>query len=251
MLTKRIIPCLDIKDGRTVKGINFINLRDAGDPVEMARQYADQNADELVFLDISATEQKRKTLADLVLKVAAAIDIPFTVGGGISSVTDVAILLKNGADKVSINSAAFKNPELINECAQQFGSQCIVIAIDAKVIKGQWKVHLVGGKIPTEVDLFDWAKEVAERGAGEILFTSMNNDGTKDGYANFALNQISNSINIPIIASGGAGNMEHFHEAFEVGKADAALAASVFHYDEIRIKELKEYLKMKNIPIRL
>ena len=251
MLTKRIIPCLDIKDGRTVKGINFINLRDAGDPVEMARQYADQNADELVFLDISATEQKRKTLADLVLKVAAAIDIPFTVGGGISSVTDVAILLKNGADKVSINSAAFKNPELINECTQQFGSQCIVIAIDAKVIKGQWKVHLVVGKIPTEVDLFDWAKEVAERGAGEILFTSMDHDGTKEGFANKALARLSEEVNIPIIASGGAGEISHFIDTFTYGKSDAALAACIFHIGEISIPELKQQLKQQHLAIRI
>jgi len=206
MLTKRIIPCLDIKDGRTVKGVNFINLRDAGDPVELARQYAKQNADELVFLDISATEQKRKTLADLVRKVAQAIDIPFTVGGGISSVEDVAILLQNGADKVSINSAAVKRPELINDLAAQFGSQCIVVAMDAKQIDKQWKVHLVGGKIPTEIDLFDWAKEVADRGAGEILFTSMDHDGTKAGFANQALARISEEVNIPIIASGGARN---------------------------------------------
>ena len=251
MLTKRIIPCLDIKDGRTVKGINFINLRDAGDPVEMARQYADQNADELVFLDISATEQKRKTLADLVLKVAAAIDIPFTVGGGISSVTDVAILLKNGADKVSINSAAFKNPKLINECAQQFGSQCIVIAIDAKVIKGQWKVHLVGGKVPTEVDLFDWSKEVAERGAGEILFTSMDHDGSKEGFANKALARLSEEVNIPIIASGGAGEISHFVDTFTHGKSDAALAASIFHFGEISIPELKQQLKQQHLAIRI
>ena len=230
MLTKRIIPCLDIKDGRTVKGVNFVDLRDAGDPVELARQYAVENADELVFLDISATEQKRKTLADLVLKVAAAIDIPFTVGGGISSVEDVEILLQNGADKVSINSAAVKNPALINACAEQFGSQCVVIAIDAKQINGQWKVHLVGGKVPTELDLFDWAKEVAERGAGEILFTSMDHDGTKEGFANQALAQLSEEVNIPIIASGGAGKSSHFVATFIHGKADAALAASIFHF---------------------
>ena len=251
MLTKRIIPCLDIKDGRTVKGINFVNLRDAGDPVELARQYADQNADELVFLDISATEQKRKTLADLVLKVAAAIDIPFTVGGGISTVDDVAILLQNGADKVSINSAAVKNPELINECATQFGSQCIVIAIDAKKINNQWKVHLVGGKVPTELDLFDWAKEVAQRGAGEILFTSMDHDGTKGGFANAALARLSDEVNIPIIASGGAGNVNHFVDTFTLGKADAALAASIFHFGEILIPELKQKLKQQDIAIRI
>ena len=205
MLTKRIIPCLDIKNGRTVKGINFMNLRDAGDPVELASQYAHQNADELVFLDISATEQKRKTLSKLVLKVAEAIDIPFTVGGGICSVQDVSILLKNGADKISINSAAVNRPNLINEVAMHFGSQCLVVAIDAKKIDGQWKVHLVGGKIPTKINLFEWAKELEERGAGEILFTSMDHDGTKNGFANEALARLSETINIPIIASGGAG----------------------------------------------
>ena len=235
MLSKRIIPCLDIKDGRTVKGINFINLRDAGDPVELATQYALEQADELVFLDISATEQKRKTLADLVLKVAAAIDIPFTVGGGIRSVEDVSILLKNGADKVSINSAAVKNPSLINKLSEQFGSQCIVVAIDSKQIDGQWKVHLVGGKVPTELDLFEWAKEVEQRGAGEILFTSMDHDGTKQGFANNALARLSTEVNIPIIASGGAGTVPHFIDTFTKGKADAALAASVFHFGEISI----------------
>ncbi len=251
MLTKRIIPCLDIKDGRTVKGVNFVNLRDAGDPVELARQYAKQNADELVFLDISATEQKRKTLADLVRKVAQAIDIPFTVGGGISSVEDVAILLQNGADKVSINSAAVKRPELINELAAQFGSQCIVVAMDAKQIDKQWKVHLVGGKIPTEIDLFDWAKEVADRGAGEILFTSMDHDGTKAGFANQALARISEEVNIPIIASGGAGNTQHFVDAFTQGKADAALAASIFHFGEVDLPDLKQELKQQQITVRI
>jgi len=251
MLTKRIIPCLDIKDGRTVKGVNFVNLRDAGDPVELARQYAKQNADELVFLDISATEQKRKTLADLVRKVAQAIDIPFTVGGGISSVEDVAILLQNGADKVSINSAAVKRPELINDLAAQFGSQCIVVAMDAKQIDKQWKVHLVGGKIPTEIDLFDWAKEVADRGAGEILFTSMDHDGTKAGFANQALARISEEVNIPIIASGGAGNTQHFVDAFTQGKADAALAASIFHFGEVDLPDLKQELKQQQITVRI
>ena len=251
MLTKRIIPCLDIKDGRTVKGVNFVNLRDAGDPVELARQYAKQNADELVFLDISATEQKRKTLADLVRKVAQAIDIPFTVGGGISSVEDLAILLQNGADKVSINSAVVKRPELINELAAQFGSQCIVVAMDAKQIDKQWKVHLVGGKIPTEIDLFDWAKEVADRGAGEILFTSMDHDGTKAGFANEALARISEEVNIPIIASGGAGNTKHFIDTFTKGKADAALAASIFHFGEIAVPDLKQELKQQQIAVRI
>ena len=250
MLTKRIIPCLDIKGGRTVKGVNFVNLRDAGDPVALATQYAKQNADELVFLDISATEQKRKTLADLVLKVAQAIDIPFTVGGGISSVDDVAVLLQNGADKVSINSAAVKRPEIINELAAQFGSQCIVVAMDAKVVDGQWKIHLVGGKVPTEIDLFDWAKEVADRGAGEILFTSMDHDGTKNGFANKALAQISSLVNIPVIASGGAGTPQHFIDTFTTGKADAALAASIFHFGEIPLPELKQILKHHGIAIR-
>ena len=251
MLTKRIIPCLDIKDGRTVKGINFVNLRDAGDPVALAAQYAQEQADELVFLDISATEQKRKTLANLVLRVAAAIDIPFTVGGGISSIEDVAILLKNGADKVSVNSAAVKNPKLIDALAEQFGSQCIVVAIDAKQIEGQWKVHLVGGKEPTDRDLFEWAKEVEQRGAGELLFTSMDHDGTKQGFANEALARLSVETNLPVIASGGAGNISHFSEAFTIGKADAALAASVFHFGEIAIPELKNKLKQQQIAVRI
>lgn len=251
MLSKRIIPCLDIKDGRTVKGINFINLRDAGDPVELATQYALEQADELVFLDISATEQKRKTLADLVLKVAAAIDIPFTVGGGIRSVEDVSILLKNGADKVSINSAAVKNPSLINKLSEQFGSQCIVVAIDAKQIDGQWKVYLVGGKVSTELDLFEWAKEVEQRGAGEILFTSMDHDGTKQGFANNALARLSTEVNIPIIASGGAGTVPHFIDTFTKGKADAALAASVFHFGEISIPELKKQLNQQQLAVRI
>ena len=251
MLTKRIIPCLDIKDGRTVKGVNFVNLRDAGDPVELATQYAKENADELVFLDISATEQKRKTLADLVLKVAEAIDIPFTVGGGISSVEDVAILLQNGADKVSINSAAVKRPALINELATAFGTQCVVVAIDAKQVDGEWLVHLVGGKVPTEINLFDWAKEVEERGAGEILFTSMDHDGTKAGFANEALARLSSEVNIPIIASGGAGEVAHFADTFTQGKADAALAASVFHFGEISVPDLKQQLKAQQIAVRI
>lgn len=251
MLTKRIIPCLDIKDGRTVKGVNFVNLRDAGDPVALAAQYAHEQADELVFLDISATEQKRKTLANLVLRVAAAIDIPFTVGGGISAIEDVAILLKNGADKISVNSAAVKNPKLIDALAEQFGSQCIVVAIDAKQIEGQWKVHLVGGKEPTDRDLFEWAKEVEQRGAGELLFTSMDHDGTKQGFANEALARLSVETNLPVIASGGAGNISHFSEAFTIGKADAALAASVFHFGEIAIPELKNKLKQQQIAVRI
>ena len=251
MLTKRIIPCLDIKNGRTVKGVNFVDLKDAGDPVELAKKYAETGADELVFLDISATEERRATLIDLVRKVAAAINIPFTVGGGISSVADVDVLLRNGADKISINSSAVKNPNLINKIAAKYGSQCVVVAIDAKQIDGNWIVHLVGGKVPTELNLFDWAKEVEQRGAGEILFTSMNNDGTKNGFANEALAKLSEIVNIPIIASGGAGTMEHFAETFITGKADAALAASVFHYQEIEIPELKQFLKDKEISIRL
>ncbi len=251
MLTKRIIPCLDIKNGRTVKGINFLDLRDAGDPVELAAIYAEEGADELVFLDISATEEKRKTLANLVLKVAEQLNIPFTVGGGISSVEDVDILLKNGADKVSINSSAVKNPQLINQLSEKFGSQCVVVAIDAKKIGNSWKVHLVGGKVPTEIDLFEWAHEVQERGAGEILFTSMDHDGTKNGFANEALARLSEELSIPIIASGGAGNIEHFKDTFQKGKADAALAASVFHFKEIEIVKLKKELQIAGIPVRL
>lgn len=250
MLTKRIIPCLDIKNGRTVKGVNFVDLKDAGDPVELAKKYTETGADELVFLDISATEERRKTLIPLVREVAKAINIPFTVGGGIASVEDVKLLLQNGADKVSINSSAVKNPNLINELAQEFGSQCIVVAIDAKEINRKWKVHLMGGKIATELDIFEWAKEAEQRGAGEILFTSMNNDGTKNGFANEALAQLSETVNIPIIASGGAGTMQHFADAFINGKADAALAASVFHFQEIEIPELKRFLKEKSIEIR-
>ena len=251
MLTKRIIPCLDIKNGRTVKGIKFLELKDAGDPVELALKYSLEGADELVFLDISATEERRKTLVQLVRKVAQIINIPFTVGGGISSVEDVEILLKNGADKISINSSAVKNPKLISEVAKNFGSQCVVVAIDAKLINEKWKVHLVGGKVATELDLFEWAKEVEQLGAGEILFTSMNNDGTKNGFANEALAQLSKTVNVPIIASGGAGTMQHFEEAFSIGNADAALAASVFHYNEISIPLLKQFLKNQKIPIRI
>lgn len=251
MLTKRIIPCLDIKDGRTVKGVNFVDLRDAGDPVELAQRYAKEGADELVFLDISATEQKRKTLAELVYHVAEKLNIPFTVGGGISSVEDVDILLKNGADKVSINSSAVKNPDLINQLVAKFGSQCIVVAIDARKTTDGWKVHLVGGKVPTELDLFDWAKEVEQRGAGEILFTSMDHDGTKNGFADAELAKLSSLVNIPIIASGGAGAVSHFTDTFRNGKADAALAASVFHFKEIAIPDLKQQLKEEGIPVRI
>ena len=251
MLTKRIIPCLDIKNGRTVKGVNFKNLRDAGNPVELAKQYAKIGADELVFLDISATLEGRKTMRDMVLKVAEHVNIPFTVGGGIASIEDVDVLLKCGADKVSINSSAIKRPELINELSNKFGSQCIVVAIDAKQINNEWIVHLAGGTIPTQLNLFDWAKEVEHRGAGEILFTSMNNDGTKSGFANEALAQLSGNLNIPIIASGGAGTIQHFVETFKDGKSDAALAASVFHFEEIDIKTLKKELRNNNIEVRL
>ena len=251
MLTKRIIPCLDIKSGRTVKGVNFEDLRDAGDPVELAQIYSKSGADELVFLDITATEEKRRTLAELVLRVAASINIPFTVGGGISSIEDVDVLLHNGADKVSINSSAVKNPQLISDLSGKFGAQCITVAIDAKQIDGQWLVHLIGGKVPTELDLFEWAKEVQKRGAGEILFTSMNHDGTKSGFANEALARLSSELSIPIIASGGAGNIQHFCDAFKVGKADAALAASVFHFKEIEIKTLKQEMRAQQIEVRL
>ncbi|MGH2665588.1 imidazole glycerol phosphate synthase subunit HisF [Flavobacterium sp.] len=251
MLTKRIIPCLDIKNGRTVKGVNFLNLRDAGDPIELAKKYAETGADELIFLDISATEERRKTLIPLVREIAKTINIPFTVGGGISTIEDVRLLLQNGADKVAVNSSLVKNPDLINELAATFGNQCIVAAIDAKQINGIWKVHLVGGKVPTGINLFDWAKEAEQRGAGEILFTSMDHDGAKIGFANEALFQLSKKVNIPVIASGGAGKMSHFEDAFILGKADAALAASVFHFNEIKITELKSYLKNKSIPIRI
>lgn len=251
MLTKRIIPCLDIKNGRTVKGVNFVGLRDAGDPVELAKKYADEGADELVFLDISATLEGRNTTLEMVLKVAEQVNIPFTVGGGISSIDDVDRLLKFGADKISINSSAIKRPELINELSNKFGSQCIVVAIDAKQIEGNWRVHLAGGSIVTDLDLFDWAKEAEQRGAGEILFTSMNNDGTKDGFANDALAKLSEELNIPIIASGGAGSIQHFVDAFNIGKSDAALAASVFHFKEIAIQDLKKELKKNNIEVRL
>ena len=250
MLTKRIIPCLDIKDGRTVKGINFLNIRDAGDPVELGALYAQQGADELVFLDISATDEKRKTFASLVKEIARHINIPFTVGGGISSVADVAPLLEAGADKVSVNSAAVRNPQLIDELSKAFGSQCIVLAIDARKIDNTWTVHTHGGKNPTDKKLFTWAKEGQERGAGEILFTSMDHDGTKNGFAIDPLYKLHELLQIPLIASGGAGNMGHFIDAFVLGKADAALAASIFHFGEIKIPALKAFLKEKNIPIR-
>lgn len=251
MITKRIIPCLDIKDGRTVKGINFENIKDAGDPVELAIEYAKQGADELVFLDITATNEKRKTLSELVTRIAKHINIPFTVGGGISSVEDVSILLNSGADKISVNTSAVKNPQLIKELANQFGSQCVVLAIDTKFENNDWYVYLNGGRVKTDLKTIDWAREAVSLGAGEILLTSMNNDGTKDGFAIDITKQISEVVNVPVIASGGAGNMQHFKEIFEKGKADAALAASVFHYKEIAIPQLKTYLKENNIEIRL
>ncbi len=250
MLSKRIIPCLDIKDGRTVKGVNFVGLRDAGDPVDLAEIYSKEGADELVFLDITATHEKRKTLLDLVTRVAARINIPFTVGGGIAEIKDAYALLKAGTDKISVNSAAVKNPGLINELHNNFGAQFVVVAIDAKHTEQGWKVYLRGGRDRTEINLFDWAKEVEQRGAGEILFTSMDHDGTKAGFANKELDELSNALSIPIIASGGAGTMEHFKEVFTDGNADAALAASIFHFKEIPIPELKKYLKANNIPIR-
>jgi cyclase len=251
MLTKRIIPCLDIKDGRTVKGINFENIKDAGDPVELAINYCQAGADELVFLDITATNDKRKTLTELVKKIALHINIPFTVGGGISSSEDVRALLNSGADKVSVNTAAYNNPTLITELAKQFGSQCIVLAIDTKKVDGNWYVYLNGGKVKTTTMALDWAIEGVQRGAGEILLTSMNNDGTKDGFAIEITGEISKAVNVPVIASGGAGITEHFKEVFELGCADAALAASVFHYGEIEIKALKKYLIKNNIHVRI
>ena len=251
MLAKRIIPCLDIKDGRTVKGTNFVQLRDAGDPVELAVRYCGEGADELVFLDITATTEKRKTLAELVRKIATHINIPFTVGGGINSVDDVNVLLENGADKISVNTSAVKNPELINELARQFGSQCVVVAIDAKIIDGKWMVVTHGGRNATSLVALEWAKEITDRGAGEILLTSMENDGTKAGFAIDITAAISQQIGVPVIASGGAGSMEHFKEVFEKGYADAALAASIFHFKEIAIPDLKQYLTNLKIPVRI
>ena len=251
MLAKRIIPCLDIQDSRTVKGVNFVDLIDAGDPVELAKVYSKIGADELVFLDITATKEDRRTFAKLVKEIAKNINIPFTVGGGIKSVEDVDILLKSGADKVSINSYAVKNPDFINELASKFGCQCVVVAIDAKFEDNDWYVYLVGGRVKTEIKLFDWAKEVENRGAGEILFTSMDHDGTKNGFSNKVLCKLSNMVNIPVIASGGAGKIEHFIDVFKKGCADAALAASVFHFNEIDINTLKKELKNNKIPVRL
>lgn len=251
MITKRIIPCLDIQNGRTVKGTNFENLRDAGDPIELAQLYAEQQADELVFLDISATNEERKALPEMVKSVARQIDIPFTVGGGISNVADVQKLLECGADKISVNSAAVKRPELINELAKAFGSQCIVVAIDAKKIFNQWTVHTHGGKKSTDRKLFSWAREVQERGAGEILFTSMDHDGTKGGYAIDPLSKLNELLSIPVIASGGAGSKRDFLEVFQVAKADAALAASLFHFRELEIPDLKQFLQQNAVPVRI
>ena len=252
MLTKRIIPCLDIKDGRTVKGTNFVNLIDAGNPVELATMYAQQGADELVFLDITATVEKRKTLNNLVNKIAHHINIPFTVGGGISSVEDVSMLLQNGADKISVNTSAFKNPLLINNLAKEFGSQCVVLAIDTKKENdGEWYVYLNGGRLKTEIKCFDWAKQAVDLGAGEILLTSMNNDGTKQGFALDITKQLAETLAVPIIASGGSGTMQHFVDVFQQAKADAALAASIFHFKEITIPDLKRYLCEQNIEVRI
>ena len=252
MLSKRIIPCLDIKDGRTVKGTNFVNLRDAGDPVELGALYASQGADELVFLDITATVEKRKTLSELANRIAHHINIPFTVGGGISSVEDVNVLLQNGADKISVNTAAFKKPELINELAKEFGSQCVVLAIDTrKEEDGEWYVYLNGGRMKTEMKCVDWAKQAVDLGAGEILLTSMNHDGTKQGFAIDITRTLSTQLPVPVMGSGGGGTMEHFITVFNEGKADAALAASIFHFKEIAIPVLKQFLFENNIPIRV
>jgi len=252
VLTKRIIPCLDIKDGRTVKGVNFENIRDAGDPVELGALYAQQGADELVFLDITATNERRKTLKELVNRIAHHINIPFTVGGGISSVEDVSLLLQNGADKISVNTSAYKRPELVGELAKEFGSQCVVLAIDTKKEEdGQWYVYLNGGRVKTDTLCVDWARQAVDRGAGEILLTSMNNDGTKKGFALDITRTLAESLPVPVIASGGGGTMEHFVDVLGEGKADAALAASIFHFKEIAIPELKGYLQDQHIAVRL
>lgn len=251
MLAKRIIPCLDIKDGQTVKGTNFVNLRQAGDPVELGKAYSEQGADELVYLDITASYEGRKTFTDLVRRIASQISIPFTVGGGIHELKDVDRLLNAGADKVSINSAAIRNPQLIDDIASHFGSQVCVVAIDARNTPYGWKCFLNGGRVETERNLFDWAREANDRGAGEILFTSMDHDGVKTGYANEALATLADELSIPVIASGGAGKKEHFRDAFTQGKADAALAASVFHFGEIPIPELKQYLLNEGINVRI
>lgn len=251
MLAKRIIPCLDVKDGQTVKGTNFVNFRQAGDPVELGRAYSQQGADELVFLDITASHEGRKTFTELVTRIAANINIPFTVGGGINELSDVDRLLNAGADKVSINSSAIRTPGLIDEIAKHFGSQVCVLAIDAKQTAESWKCYLNGGRVETDKELISWAREGQERGAGEILFTSMDHDGVKTGYANEALAQLADQLSIPVIASGGAGEAEHFRDAFVQGKADAALAASVFHFGEIKIPELKSYLCSQGITVRI
>ena len=251
MLSKRIIPCLDIKDGRTVKGVNFVDLRDAGDPVELGRRYADEGADELVFLDITATVEKRKTLVELVKNIAKEVNIPFTVGGGISKVEDVAALLNAGADKISINSAAVKDPELISRLSQRFGSQCVVLAIDAKKKDESWEVYIHGGRKPTGIDAVEWAKESEKRGAGEILLTSMDCDGTKDGFDIELTRTIGKNVKLPVIASGGAGTKQHFADVFTQASADAGLAASIFHFQEIAIKDLKNYLRKKEIEVRI
>jgi cyclase len=250
MLAKRIVPCLDIKDGQTVKGTNFVNLRQAGDPVELARAYSRQGADELVFLDITASHEGRKTFAELVQRIAANISIPFTVGGGINELSDVERLLSAGADKISVNSSALRRPSLIDDIAANFGSQVCVLAVDAKQTDAGWRCYLNGGRIETDRELYEWTHEAQERGAGEVLFTSMNHDGVKTGYANEALALLADRLSIPIIASGGAGTMEHFRDVFRTGKADAALAASVFHFGEINIPELKSYLCAQNITVR-
>jgi cyclase len=251
MLAKRIIPCLDVRNGQTVKGINFVNIREVGDPVELGAMYAAQGADELVFLDITASHEGRKTFVHLVKRIALHLNIPFTVGGGIGELADIENLLAAGADKVSINSAALRNPDLIDQMARNFGSQFVVVAIDAREEKGAWTTYINGGRIPTGKDLFDWAREAEDRGAGEILFTSMNHDGTRDGFACDAIASLSDNLSIPVIASGGAGSMEHFAEVFTKGKADAGLAASIFHFHEITVPQLKEYLDKQLIPVRI
>ena len=251
MLTKRIVPCLDVKDGRTVKGVNFVNLRDAGDAIELAKAYAAQGADELVFLDITATVEKRATLCSLVRRIAQEIDIPFTVGGGVQCLDDAVALLRAGAEKISVNTAAVRDPSLISTLAREFGSQCIVAAIDAKRVGPHWKVFTHGGREETNLEVLGWAAELERRGAGELLLTSMDHDGTKGGFAIELTRLVSEARGIPVIASGGAGTPEHFREVFQAGKADAALAASVFHFGEIRIPELKRYLRSGGIPMRL
>lgn len=250
MLAKRIIPCLDVRDGMTVKGINFVDIKEVGDPVELGAKYARDGADELVYLDITASHEKRKLFSELVQRIAMHLNIPFSVGGGINELKDADVLLSAGADKVSINSAAIRNPQLVDEIAEGFGSQFVIVAIDAKLENGRWGVYINGGRIPVEKELFSWAKEVENRGAGEILFTSMNHDGTKNGFACEALRELSESLSIPVIASGGAGSEEHFAEVFREGKADAALAASIFHYNEIPVPQLKQYLREQHINVR-